>query len=287
VNRAEGVGGGRTISVKLGFVARRMFAEHRHALLLLNVVLWGSVLAWTSWIALPWVESAAARPASETAAPSHPEIDLGTAVATAAAAPVFGKARESETRDSAHAPKLDIKLKGALAGAGGPTAAIVNTGDEDQLVLLGKELKVGVVLEAVHPNYVVIRRNGVEERVDLVEIGTDPAHSSGGPQPPHKPHSGWRPPMAPPSGGETTAETEAPFSPPPPPPVPESQAAPAPLSRIWRAKEVDRAKAANTSQWGAWDPRTPVVPGELNNWASSNWASSIMDGIASIFAGPR
>lgn len=63
---------------------------------------------------------------------------------------------------------LNIKLKGVVAGSG-TGAAIVNTGGKDEAAQVGGEIVPGVVLESVHPQYMVVRRNGTLERVNIEE----------------------------------------------------------------------------------------------------------------------
>lgn len=67
---------------------------------------------------------------------------------------------------------LNIKLKGVFSATGkAPAYAIVNSENQgDRPVKAGKEIKPGVVLEEIHPRYVVLSQNGVRERVELEEI---------------------------------------------------------------------------------------------------------------------
>lgn len=61
-----------------------------------------------------------------------------------------------------------VRLKGVYAVDGKTlSAAVVNLGGRDQSVLLNQELSPGVKLVDVHPDFIVINRNGTRERVDL------------------------------------------------------------------------------------------------------------------------
>lgn len=63
----------------------------------------------------------------------------------------------------------NLKLQGVFAAIGSlPAFAIVIVdGKPAQPVQAGREAAAGVVLEEVHPDYVVFRRNGVMERLNL------------------------------------------------------------------------------------------------------------------------
>jgi general secretion pathway protein C len=88
---------------------------------------------------------------------------------------------------------LNIQLKGVFAENGNyPAFAIVNTGAKDEPVKTGNDIMPGVVLDSVKPEHIVVRRNGVLERVNLEERpggggggsagpGVAPARPSAGP----------------------------------------------------------------------------------------------------------
>jgi hypothetical protein len=90
---------------------------------------------------------------------------------------VFGEAVKGDAQDTARVALLDIKLKGTFAGGGGPAAAIVNVGDEDELVLAGRHVRPGVVLESIHPTHIVVGDGGASRRVELEAIRSEQPRS--------------------------------------------------------------------------------------------------------------
>ena len=169
-----------------GFASGRSRAAQRFGPLVLKSALWTLVLAWASWIALPWLRDAFATPAAVAAAAPRPALDLEAAIATAAATPTFGAAAAIESAAPAPAPQLDIKLKGVFASGSGPMGAIVDIGgEEDEFVVPGRAVGAGAVLEGVYPTHIVVSRGGVpgriesggtEERRFKVEGGTHERH---------------------------------------------------------------------------------------------------------------
>ena len=68
----------------------------------------------------------------------------------------------------ASAVPSDIRLKGVFSVDGATlSAAVVNVGGKDQAVKLNQDLPNGAKLIEVHPDYIVVSRNGANERVDL------------------------------------------------------------------------------------------------------------------------
>ena len=68
----------------------------------------------------------------------------------------------------ASAVPSDIRLKGVFSVDGATlSAAVVNVGGKDQAVKLNQDLPNGAKLVEVHPAYIVVSRNGVNERVDM------------------------------------------------------------------------------------------------------------------------
>jgi general secretion pathway protein C len=100
--------------------------------------------------------------------PGHPreQVQFGPAAQALADAHLFGVA---PTRGGGQVvSNLNIKLKGVFAG-GASGAAIVNAGGKDEAARVGGEIVPGVILESVHPQYMVLRRNGALERVNIEE----------------------------------------------------------------------------------------------------------------------
>lgn len=90
---------------------------------------------------------------------------------------LFGQAAGPDTVTSAPPSAFsNLKLQGVFAAIGSlPAFAIVIVdGKSAQPVQVGREAASGVVLEEVHPDYVVLRRNGVMERLNLEKSASAP-----------------------------------------------------------------------------------------------------------------
>lgn len=166
------------IALKFALRNGRSLAANCVHPLAVTIVLWILVVTWSAWIAFQWLRDASATSAPPAVAQSRPALDLDAAVATAAAAPVFGVAPASEATATALVVPLDIKLKGVFAGGAGPMAAIVNAGDEeDRVVTLGRELQPGVLLEGVFPTHILVARNGASHRIELETLKNEAPRS--------------------------------------------------------------------------------------------------------------
>lgn len=120
------------------------------------VVAIGLQLAWWSWHFSGPAQSTAANPA--IGAPSR-DIAL--------ARQLFGGDGSSPVSMTSSAPS-DIHLKGVFAVDGRTlSAAVVNLGGKDQAVKLNQDLSNGAKLIEVHPDHIVVSRNGISERIDL------------------------------------------------------------------------------------------------------------------------
>src|SRR3954470_24340139 len=75
-----------------------------------------------------------------------------------------------------------LRLKGVVAPTPGKTAAAIfaGTNGKDIAVLPGGEAAAGVLLAEVHPDHVIVTRNGVRERIDLDTPRGKAVASSGG-----------------------------------------------------------------------------------------------------------
>jgi general secretion pathway protein C len=125
-----------------------------------------AALALGAWLAAGWFVYFTTPPIVP-AAPARPVITIAAAAETVAEAHVFGAAPAA---GGMAVSTLNVKLKGVFAGAAGaPGHAIVNTGGRDQSASVGAEISPGVALESVHPRHIVLKRNGVFERVNLEE----------------------------------------------------------------------------------------------------------------------
>ncbi len=123
---------------------------------LMLVVAIGLQLAWWSWHFIGPAQSTAANPG--IGAPSR-DIAL--------ARQLFGGDGSSPVSTTNSVPS-DIHLKGVFAVDGKTlSAAVVNLGGKDQAVKLNQDLPNGAKLIEVHPDYIVVSRNGINERIDL------------------------------------------------------------------------------------------------------------------------
>lgn len=106
--------------------------------------------------------------------------DAGT-IDLAAVARLFGGAPPAGTSTQATS-RNGLRLKGVIAPTPGVSAsAIFSTGSgKDLAVYLDHEVQPGLKLKEVHPDHVVLSRNGVDERLDLEPMrgGTTPATAS-------------------------------------------------------------------------------------------------------------
>ena len=203
--------------------ARRMldpFVENAPMLAVLALLLIGG------WLAARWFLYFLA-PADVPAGRPREQVQIGPAAQAAADAHLFGVAPTGAGGQAVS--NLNIKLKGVVAG-GASGAAIVNTGGKDDAARVGGEVVPGVILESVHPESMVLRRNGALERVNIEErqqveaaispvlqrrarapgAGAAPPLAQGAPPAPPGPGSGRPQPYAP-VGDVPTA---------PPPPAP-------------------------------------------------------------------
>jgi general secretion pathway protein C len=123
------------------------------------------LLVLAGWLAARWLLYFVA-PEEAPPVPRLERVPLGAAAQALADAHVFGIAPAGPAREMVS--NLNIKLRGVFAGGpDAPSLAIVNTGARDETARVGGEIVPGVVLEAVHPQHVVVRRNGALERLNL------------------------------------------------------------------------------------------------------------------------
>lgn len=135
-----------------------------------------------AWLATEWFWYFSGATAMRPSAPTQlrQKINLPGTAETLAATQLFG-APKAAGPVVAQVSSLNIKLKGVFAGnPTRPAFAIVNTGTKDEYALAGKEFMPGVTLESVHATHVLVKRNGLTERVNLEERSLA---SAGGPRP--------------------------------------------------------------------------------------------------------
>jgi len=125
-----------------------------------------AALALRAWLGAGWFVYFTTPPAVPVA-PGRERVTIAAATQAAAEAHVFGAA---PVPGDIAVSTLNVKLKGVFAGGGGaPSYAIVNTGDADQSASVGAEISPGVALDSVHARHIVLKRNGIFERVNLEE----------------------------------------------------------------------------------------------------------------------
>ena len=124
-----------------------------------------------AWLVVRWGWEIA-RPVNVPAsAPRTPVIEPAAAAQQVSQAALFGRAGETASRQEAQVSALNLKLKGVFAARGQvPAYAILNTGQpKDDVFRVGDEVLPGVRLNSVEPEFVVVQRAGVRERVNLEE----------------------------------------------------------------------------------------------------------------------
>ena len=122
----------------------------------LLVIALGLQLAWWTW---HFIEPSLRGEPITDASTAAPDIALGRQL--------FGDAGPA---GSAPGPAAagGIRLKGVFAVDGKTlSAAVLNLGGRDLAVKMGQELSAGVTLAEVHPEYVIISRSGIRERIEL------------------------------------------------------------------------------------------------------------------------
>lgn len=126
-----------------------------------------------AWQLAYWTWRFAAPPLVAPARESASGVDL------AAIARLFGGAPPTSTQASRAS---GLKLKGVIAPTPGTAAsAIFSTGaGKDLAVYVGREVQPGVKLAEVHPDHVMLSRNGVQERLDLEAMRAGGAASAPG-----------------------------------------------------------------------------------------------------------
>lgn len=146
---------------------------------IVRLALWSALAGWTAWTGSHWARDALATAQPAPAPQTHTAVDLDAAVARAAAAPIFGKTAQSVAKQNAAPVALNVKLRGVFAGGGGPTGAVVNTGQDDEFIMLDRELSPGVVLKGVYSNHIMVSHDGVAERVELEPLKSEAPRSKG------------------------------------------------------------------------------------------------------------
>jgi general secretion pathway protein C len=125
-----------------------------------------AALALGAWLAAGWFVYFSTPPVVP-APPARETVTIAAATQAVADAHLFGVA---PVAGGIAMSTLNVKLRGVFAGTGGaPGHAIVNTGGRDQSAGVGAEIAPGVALDSVHARHIILKRNGVFERVNLEE----------------------------------------------------------------------------------------------------------------------
>lgn len=131
------------------------------------------LLVFFLWLLSRWTWSFF--PASQSVPPRMPStpVATGDAVAAIGKARLFGGATDPAAPTGMTA--LNYKLLGVFATREQEgMAAIINTGDpKNKAVHAGEEVASGIVLDKVFADYVLLRRQGVTERLNLDRKGGD------------------------------------------------------------------------------------------------------------------
>ena len=140
----------------------RILQHLANAVTLTLAIAFGLQLAWWTWhlIAPPWKDAA-------------PTVDASAQVPLLRGRALFGDVEGAPAAPTGNAPASSVRLKGVFAVDGKTlSAAVVNLGGRDLAVRLNQELFTGVKLIEVYPEFIVISREGVRERIDLDKPGT-------------------------------------------------------------------------------------------------------------------
>lgn len=125
-----------------------------------------AALALGAWLGAGWFVYLTTPPVVP-AAPSRENVTIAAAAQAVTDAHLFGAAPAA---GGIAVSTLNVKLRGVFTGSGGaPGYAILNTGGRDEAASVGAEISPGVALESVHAMHIVLKRNGVFERVNLEE----------------------------------------------------------------------------------------------------------------------
>jgi general secretion pathway protein C len=237
-----------------------------------------AALALGGWLAARWFWYFAS-PTEAPVAPPRDPIVLSAAAQTVAGAHLFGIAPSPVRGDVVS--NLNIKLKGVFASGGEALGfAIINTGSRDETARVGGEIVPGVILESVYPQYVMLRRNGALERVNLEErprlSGPGPVRPSrtqrpAAPTPTSvRAQRAMRPEPYAPVGDVPTAPPppvgEVPTAPPPPvaPPAPAAPVAPpAPVGPPPQTQASARGLVIQAIPQGSMLERLGLQPGDV------------------------
>ena len=147
---------GNYLKTPLGFFRKRPE-------LLINA----GLLVFFLWLLARWTWSFF--PATQSVAPRKPpsQVATGDALAAIGKARLFGGTGDPATPTGL--TTLNFKLLGVFAAREQEgMAAIINTGDpKNKAVRAGEEVAAGIVLDTVFADYVLLRREGVTERLNL------------------------------------------------------------------------------------------------------------------------
>ena len=111
-----------------------------------------------------------------------PPANLASAASPAAEVDLDAVARLFGATHAASGSAASLRLKGVVAPTPGTTAGAIFAGPNgrDVAVLPGGEPQAGVRLAEVHPDYVIVTRDGARERIDLdTPKGSAPAAKNG------------------------------------------------------------------------------------------------------------
>jgi general secretion pathway protein C len=136
--------------------------------ILLMVGLFAWLLAHWAWIFLEYARpQEASKPVAAASA-----MNAQSAADATINAHLFGQVVLNKPAVEAVVSNLNVKLRGVFASGGIlPAFAIVNTGGKDESVKAGTEIVAGAILESVKPTYILVKRNGALERINLDEKG--------------------------------------------------------------------------------------------------------------------
>lgn len=146
-------------------------------------ILTAGVLAGLCWVLAVWTWIMIAPQPVAAVRPADPPVDLADAREAILRSRIFGSSAPAGEAHASAPPSLNLKLVGITASAsrGAASRAVLNIGGKGNEVFHeGKEIAPGIVLNRILKDHVLIRRQGVTERIGFPDapvyaVGQAPA----------------------------------------------------------------------------------------------------------------
>ena len=135
------------------------------------------MLAGLCWVLAVWTWIVIAPRLVTSVRSAHPAADLAAARDVILRSRIFGSGAPANEAHASAPPSLSLKLVGITASAsrGAASRAVLNVGKGNELFYEGKEIAPGIVLNRILKDHVLIRRQGVIERLEFPQAPASPA----------------------------------------------------------------------------------------------------------------